>query len=151
MVPELTVLLAEDEEDDVFLMQRALAKQGTSVRMEVVNDGDEVLRYLSGDGCYADRSTFPLPTLLLLDIKMPRKTGLEVLEWLKGRAGLEDIPAVILTSSLVGADIERARALGAKGYLVKEVRSEGLRRLFSEPELFLNESHWAQAAIHVGC
>jgi CheY-like chemotaxis protein len=147
MHAERTILLAEDEEDDVFLMQRALAKLQVPVRMEVVHDGEEVLHYLSGEGPYADRQAFPLPSLLLLDLKMPRKTGLEVLEWLEGRPEFAGLPAVMLTSSLVARDIKRAKNLGAKAYLVKSVRSEELRRLVSEPVAFLAESHWPQAAI----
>ena len=141
------MLYAEDEADDVFLMRRAVSKLGLSVRLAVVRDGEEALRYLNGEGSYEDRARFPMPALILLDLKMPRKSGLEVLECLHDRPEFAALPAVMLTSSQVDRDIERARELGARAYLLKPVAPDDLRHLLTEPERFFAEEHWAQGLI----
>ena len=125
-----TVLLAEDEANDVFLMQRALLKMGSPVLLEVASDGIEVIRYLSGVDEFADREVHPLPSLILLDIKMPRRDGFEVLAWLKTSGTLLHIPVTMLTSSNVNRDMERAFSLGATDYLIKPVAFNVLQDIF---------------------
>ena len=93
------VLLVEDDDNDVLFVQRAFKHAGILNRLEVVRDGDQAVDYLSGKGEYADRDKHPLPVFVLLDLKMPRRSGLEVLEWVKEREGLRRIPIVVLTSS----------------------------------------------------
>lgn len=133
------VLLAEDEPADVFMMQRAIRKFGWPVELHVVSNGEEAIDYISGEGSYVDRERFPMPQLILLDIKMPRKSGLEVLEWLKEHGGFPKIPVVMVTSSSVTSDVEQAYALGASGYLVKPVPADQLENLFTRTEEFLSE------------
>jgi CheY-like chemotaxis protein len=111
------LLLAEDDENDVFFLQRALAKVENPLK--VVHDGQEVIDYLSGSEKFSDRSQFPLPYLLILDLKMPRKTGMDVLEWLREQPDLHILPVLVLSSSAHRTDIERAYELGANGFVVK--------------------------------
>lgn len=120
------ILLAEDDPDDALLFQRALARADIRNPLVVVGDGDEVVEYLSGTGRFADHGRNPLPAILLLDLKMPRRDGFEVLAWLRGRPGLAGLPVVCLTSSRQPADIRRAYELGAASYLVKPGSPEAL-------------------------
>jgi CheY-like chemotaxis protein len=126
-----TVLLAEDEENDVFMMQRAIRKLDSPVLLQVAKDGKEAIDYLAGEGAYANRELHPVPALILLDIKMPRKDGFAVLEWLKQDTLLPRIPVVMVTSSNLTADVEKALGLGASAYLVKPVSSAELQSLFT--------------------
>jgi CheY-like chemotaxis protein len=123
---EFPVLLVEDNEDDILFVQRAFRRAKLSNALPVVEDGDAAVAYLSGQGEYADRNRHPIPTLILLDIKLPRRSGLEVLEWLRAQPSLRRIPVVMLTSSKESADVDRAFDLGAGGYLVKPVDFDGL-------------------------
>ena len=133
------MLLAEDEPADIFMMQRAVRKLGSPVELQVVSNGEEVADYFLGERRFADRDLYPLPTLVLLDIKMPRKNGFEALEWLKANPSYRDIPVVMVTSSTVTSDVERAFSLGASAYLVKPVSIEILQKLFTATEKFLLE------------
>jgi CheY-like chemotaxis protein len=115
-----TVLIAEDEEADLFLLRRALKEASGALPVYSVTDGGEVIAYLSGTGAYADRTIFPLPELLLLDLKLPRKSGFEILEWLRAHPVFRRLPAVVLTSSELITDVDKAYSLGASGYFVKK-------------------------------
>lgn len=142
MKEEPTVLLVEDDPDDVLLTRRAFAKAHFPIPLHVVSDGEGAIDYLSGAGEHADRDRFPLPLLLLLDLKLPRRSGFEVLEWLRGQPGLRRIPVVVLTGSGQSADVNRAYDLGANSYLVKPVRSDDLTDLVKSLNLYwllLNE------------
>jgi CheY-like chemotaxis protein len=136
------ILLVEDEENDVMLLQRAFRRAGMVNPLQVVRHGDDAVAYLEGTGVYADRAAYPLPVLVLLDLKLPRRTGLEVLEWVKGQMGVKKIPIVVLTSSKNDSDVDRAYELGANSYLVKPVSFETLLELVKSLELYwlvLNE------------
>ena len=122
----LTILHVEDDPNDVLLIARAFRKVEVAARIQVVNDGEQALHYLSGSNSFSDRDNFPLPSLVLLDLKLPRKSGIEVLEWIRSRAGLKRIPVVMLTSSRQAVDINRAYDLGVNAYLVKPVNFDGL-------------------------
>jgi CheY-like chemotaxis protein len=113
------VLAAEDEESDRFILQRAFERSGLNHPLILVRDGREALDYLSGDGAFADRALHPLPRLVILDLKMPRLSGFDVLAWLVARPDFKDLPAVVLSSSSDDADIQKARQLGARDYFVK--------------------------------
>jgi CheY-like chemotaxis protein len=123
---ELTILLAEDNPDDVALMRRAMRKANLASPLQVVDDGEKAIDYLAGNGVYADRKTYPLPALFMLDLKMPRKSGLEVLAWLHAQPLLQRLPVVVLTSSAQNTDVDTAYDLGANSYLVKPVSFDGL-------------------------
>ena len=114
-----TILLAEDNDDDVLLIRRAFAQAGLVEPLHVVPNGELAIAYLKGDGAYADRSLYPWPKLLLLDLKMPRKTGLEVLEWIKSNPQSRPLKVVVLTTSTELRDVSLAYQLGAKSFLVK--------------------------------
>ena len=133
-----TVLLVEDEENDVFMMQRAVQKMNEPVSLQVAKDGEQAIEYLSGQNKYADRNLHPLPALILLDIKMPRKTGFDVLEWMKADGTLRQIPVVMVTSSKVRSDVDKAHKLGARAYLVKPVPFDELQHLLIAREEFLS-------------
>jgi CheY-like chemotaxis protein len=114
------VLLAEDEEHDVFFMERAFGKAGIVSPLIALPDGREVIAYLKGEGSYSDRRRYPEPRLLLLDLKMPLVDGFEVLSWIRQQPGLRELlPILVLSSSDQPADRERAIKLGAHEYLVK--------------------------------
>src|SRR5215510_6532688 len=118
---QFTVLLVEDDLNDIFLVKRAFKRADIPNPLQVVTDGGEAIQYLIGEGKYSDRQTHPLPHLIVMDIKMPRKNGLEVLEWLKKDTLLRRIPVIIVSSSDMPADINRAYELGANAYMVKPV------------------------------
>jgi CheY-like chemotaxis protein len=113
-------LLVEDDPTDFRLIQRAFGKLNNGFRMFRLTNGDEVVSYLSGDGPYENRAAHPIPAVVLLDLKIPRRSGFEVLEWLRGQpSGLNRLPVIVLTSSRHSTDINRAYDLGANSYLVK--------------------------------
>lgn len=114
-----TVLLVEDDENDVFFMERAFREADIITPLYVASDGREAIDYLSGKGKYTDRVKWPLPCLVLLDLKLPYVLGLDVLKWLRSHPEFKSIVVVVLTSSKQDSDIERAYALGANSYLVK--------------------------------
>ena len=113
-----TILLVEDEEGDVFFMRQAMQKAGVLDSLQVASDGRQAIDYLKGNGKFANRQEFPLPCLVLLDLKLPRVMGLDVLKWIREQPEVATI-VVILTSSQEQADIATAYRLGANGYLVK--------------------------------
>jgi CheY-like chemotaxis protein len=115
------ILLAEDREDDVVLIRRAFAKGNVVNPLFVVRDGEEAISYLAGVGRYANRSEYPLPELLLLDLKMPKRDGFEVLRWIRNQPGLSALRVVVLTSSEELRDVNLAYQLGASSFLVKPV------------------------------
>jgi len=112
------VLLAEDDENDVLFMQRAFERAGAGQRLQVVPDGTDAIDYLLGQGKFADRTKYPLPGLLLLDLNMPRKTGFEVMHHIR-QSGSIWLPVVVVTASTADADMRRAFEAGASGYVVK--------------------------------
>ena len=116
-----TILLAEDNSTDALIVHAPVRKSALLNPVQVVDDGDKAVAYLGGQGVYADRELYPPPVLLLLDLKLPRRSGLEILEWLRRQEGLKRLPVVVLTSSKENADVNRAYDLGANSYLVKPV------------------------------
>ncbi len=123
------VLIAEDDPGDVFLLQRAFNVSGVPATLHFVRDGQEAIDYLGGQAAYADRDAHPLPDLLLLDLKMPRLNGFDVLSWLRQQPGLRRLLVTVLTSSDHPEDINRAYDLGANSYLVKPHGSQELSDL----------------------
>jgi CheY-like chemotaxis protein len=113
-----TILLAEDRDDDVALLQRAFERAHVP-SFHIVRDGEEAIGYLKGAGRYSDRRAFPFPNLLLLDLKMPGRSGLEVLEWIRSQQSIRRLPVIALTSSHLPADVNRAYDLGINSYLIK--------------------------------
>jgi CheY-like chemotaxis protein len=114
----LTILVAEDDANDVFLLKRAFTRLG-GANVQIVANGEEAINYICGSGIYSDRGDFPFPDCLILDLRMPKKGGLEVLEWLHVNPECHVIPTIIYTSSQQPEDIKRAYQLGANTYFVK--------------------------------
>lgn len=123
------VLYAEDSEDDAFLLQRAFNQAGVPHPLVIVPNGKAVVHYLSGTGPYGDRGAHPFPRLVLLDIKMPHRTGLDVLCWIRQQPELRRLPVIMLTSSAHDRDVASAYSLGANGYVVKPSNAAGLAQL----------------------
>lgn len=116
-----TILLVEDDPRDVLLVQRAFRKAGITNALQVVNDGDTSVLYLSGQEPFHERNYYPLPTLVLLDLKLPRRSGTEVLMWLRQQPGLKRLPVVVLTEFREYADINQLYDLGVNAYITKPV------------------------------
>ncbi len=136
------ILLVEDDPNDVFLIQRAFRKANLVKPIQVVQDGEAAVQYLSGHSYYGDRDRYPMPTLILLDLKLPRRSGLEVLEWLRQQPQLKRLLVVVLTSSKENSDLNRAYDLGVNSYLVKPVSFDGLLEMvksLNQYWLILNE------------
>jgi CheY-like chemotaxis protein len=115
------VLLAEDNEHDVAMLQRAFSLAGIVAPLHVVENGEEAIAYLSGEGKYIRRDEFPLPDLLLVDLKMPRKDGFDVIEWVRGHPEFAALRVVVLTTSDCIRDVNRAYQLGANSFLTKPI------------------------------
>jgi len=123
------ILLAEDREDDIVLITKAFSRAWIDNPMHVVRDGEEAINYLAGKGKYAIRSEYPLPTLLLLDLKMPRADGFDVLQWIRTQPSLSNLVVVVLTSSEDIRDVNRAYQLGANSFLIKPMDFENAKAL----------------------
>ena len=113
------MLVAEDRDEDVEILKLAFQKAQVNEPLHFVSNGEEAIEYLTGAGRFANRAEYPLPRVLLLDLKMPLKGGFEVLEWLRLQPGLRRLLVVIFTSSELPEDVNRAFDLGANSYLVK--------------------------------
>ncbi|UCG31522.1 MAG: response regulator [candidate division WOR-3 bacterium] len=127
------ILLVEDDHNDVLLIKRAFQKVKIANPIIVLNDGEQAISYLAGREPFVER---PLPMLVLLDLKLPRKSGHEVLEWLRQQQTLKRLPVVVLTASSESSDINRAYDLGANSYLVKPVTFDALVEMVKTLNLY---------------
>ena len=125
----MPILLVEDDYNDVLLIQRAFRKANIKPSVSNVYDGDEVVSYLQGKGKYADRAKYPVPLLILLDLKLPRRSGLEVLAWIRQQPQFKRLLVIVLTSSQEDSDLTQAYDLGANSYLVKPIDFQDFVRL----------------------
>jgi CheY-like chemotaxis protein len=141
MSKEHTILVAEDDPSDAFRLKRAFDKGGVTTSLQFVRDGQEAIEYLGGDGEFADRKRHPMPDLMLLDLKMPRLNGFQVLEWVRQEGGLKRLPVVIFSSSTLREDINRAYDLGANSYLMKPHSAEDLVKLVERIRIYWGESN----------
>jgi CheY-like chemotaxis protein len=117
--PNATILLVEDEPSDVFLMKRALKNAQISNPLQVASDGQEAINYLAGVDKFSDRTQFPIPSIIFLDLKLPYKNGFEVLTWIQSQPQLASTLVMVLTSSSEERDIAQSYRLGARTFLVK--------------------------------
>lgn len=129
MIINAPILYAEDDENDAFLLNRAFTRAEIINPLVIVSNGNAAIEYLSGRGSYAQRDENPLPCLVLLDLKMPGKSGLEVLEWIQKEPTLSTLPTLMLTSSSQEKDVRQAYLLGANGYLLKPSKPDGMLSL----------------------
>jgi CheY-like chemotaxis protein len=112
-------MVVDDSDNDLLLMRRAFAKAGFDLPYQMVNGGDEAISYLCGDGKYADRDRFPLPTVILLDLNMPGTSGFDVIRWVRGHRSFQHLCIVILSASMRKEDVETSFDMGANSFLVK--------------------------------
>jgi CheY-like chemotaxis protein len=136
-----TILVADDDQNDVFFIRRAFQKSGLSHPVMHVIDGQEAIDYLRGEAAFADRGRYPLPALLVLDLKMPKVDGFDVLAWVKARPEFKELPVVVLSSSSREDDIQRAQQLGADDYRVKPADFDDLLALAQDVA-----TRWLRAA-----
>lgn len=126
------LLLVEDDPADARLIQRAIDKVEIPVSVVHLLDGDQAIAYLAGEGQFSDRDQHPLPWLVLLDVKLPKRTGIEVLKWVRAQQGdIAATPVVMFSSSSHGHDINTAYHFGANSYLVKPESSHQLQSMMS--------------------
>lgn len=136
----IPILLVEDDYNDVLLIKRAFRKAKIEPIMSIVSDGDEAVAYLNREGKYADIQNYPTPMLVLLDLKLPRRSGLEVLHWIRQQPKLKRLLVVVLTSSQENSDLGKAYDLGVNSYLVKPVDFKDFVSLIE-----LIDAYWFQA------
>ena len=129
---KIPILLAEDDKNDIFLMRRAFDTAGYQNPLFIVHNGQETVEYLEGKGQFSQRDRYPLPGLLLLDLKMPLMDGYDVLAWLRDHREFLSLPVVVLTASKLDEDILKARQLGVYDYRVKPNAFEDLVRLLDD-------------------
>lgn len=134
-----SILLVEDDENDVAFMRLALKKAGITGSLQLAEDGELAIDYLRGQGAFADRSRHPLPALIFLDLKLPRVMGMDVLKWIRDQPGLDLVIVIILTSSQQRSDVQMACSLGANSYLVKPSNPLQLGQIVS-----LVKHYWLQ-------
>lgn len=127
-----TILIAEDEPDDAFLLQRAFRANEITDPIHIVSNGAEAIAYLRGEGKYGDRAVYQFPSFIISDLKMPRQDGFAILEALRSKPEWSVVPMIILSGSADENDIERAYMLCAKAYLVKPASFEELRLLIKK-------------------
>jgi CheY-like chemotaxis protein len=139
MLRDQFILLVEDDPNDTVLIRRAFQKAGFGDNLKIVSDGGQAIQYLQGQKEYGDRARFPLPFLLLLDLKMPGTDGFEVLQWIRRQPDLKRLLVVVLTSSNLQADVDRAYDLGANSYLVKPVEFSQMVNMIERFEAYWTE------------
>ena len=133
MPSERKILLVEDDSADALLIRRALEKTGLDFKLSRLKHGDEAIEYLSSAAPFTNRETEPLPDVILLDIKLPRLSGFEVLQWIRSQsAAVSRIPVVMLTSSRHLVDVNRAYDLRANGYLTKPETAHQLQEMMQD-------------------
>lgn len=137
-----SVLLVDDSDDDRLFVRRALRKNPGFEVVGEVCDGEAAIAYLSGQGEFNDRTKFPYPDLMLLDLKMPKKTGHEVLEWMR-RHTLEKLRVVVLSGSFLPEDVRRSRELGADAYFQKEGLEEEQQAIIGHIQKLLTNAEGA--------
>jgi CheY-like chemotaxis protein len=136
------ILIVEDREDDILLILKTFQKAALPNPVKIVHDGEEAIAYLSGEGKYANRAEYPLPTLVLLDLKLPGMDGFEILTWIRKQDGIRGLPVVVLTSSSQLRDVNRAYELGANSFFVKEIDFQSSVELTR-----LLQRYWLQKAL----
>lgn len=143
-----TVLLVEDFENDVILMRRFWKKERVPEQLHVASDGQQALDYLAGREPFSNRDAYPIPSLILLDLKLPRVMGLDVLAWIRAQPHLETIPVIVFSTSALGNDVDQAYSRGANAFLVKPADVKQLSdivRLIRE--FWLGINHFPRPAV----
>ena len=123
------ILQVEDDDNDVFLFRNVVEKAGITSPVHVVTDGEMAIDYLSGTGQFADRQRYPLPSLVLTDLNLPKKSGLEVLRWIRQEPYFKKLVVVVFSSSARPQDVDQAYELGANAYIQKSADSRKLKEI----------------------
>lgn len=143
MYRNIKILIADDDQNDAFLLKRAFLRAGINSPMNFVEDGEQAISYLEGRAPFADRRAFPLPNLVFVDLKMPRLDGFEVLRWVRGQPSLRRLPVLVFSSSADFRDVDRAYDLGANAYAVKPSKHDELQSL-----VLAVESYWLRRNLY---
>jgi len=130
------ILLVEDDDNDIFLIQRAFRRLDLPHSLQVVTNGEDAINYLDSKASYNDSNDTSFPALILLDLKLPRKSGLEVLAWIRQQPQLKRLLVVVLTASRETPDINRAYDIGANSYLVKPVNFHDFLEMIRTLDLY---------------
>ena len=148
MKADRTILLVEDDENDVFFFQRATKLAGMTNALHVAHDGQQAIDYMKGAEAYADRSLFPLPSLMFLDLKLPHVMGLDVLKWIRAQPEFHTVIVIVFTSSKLPPDIDTAYHLGANSYVVKPSTPGKLQEMLVViKQYWLELNEWLPASI----
>ncbi|MGH7971858.1 MAG: response regulator [Limisphaerales bacterium] len=145
MYRNIKILIADDDQNDAFLLKRAFLRAGINSPMNFVEDGEQAISYLEGRAPFADRREFPLPNLVFVDLKMPRMDGFDVLRWVRRQPGLKRLPVLVLSSSADFRDVDKAYDLGANAYAVKPSKHDELQAL-----IMAVESYWLRKNLYPG-
>ena len=140
------ILVVDDDDCAATLVSTVFERAGLVLPLQFARDGAEAIAYLSGEGAFADRTQYPLPTVILLDLNMPRKNGFEVLAWLRQQPRLKRLHVYVLSASSQPEDIRRCYDLGANSYLVKPGNLEGLMNQANCLLAWLRLSHFPAVA-----
>jgi two-component system response regulator len=143
---DAVILMVDDDEDLPLLVPHLLKKALVSFSFRFANNGERAVEYLHGTGAYADRAAYPLPQILLLDLKMPRMNGFQFLEWKRAHPEFESLPVVVWSSSMFVEEKEKALALGAHAYFDKSADMDQLARVFRSLESYFPGSLVATAS-----
>ncbi|MDB6022455.1 MAG: two-component system response regulator [Pedosphaera sp.] len=144
---ENVILLVEDSTEDASLVLGAFKKWGINNPIQVVTDGERAVDYLSGQGEFADRELYPLPCLALLDLHLPQMTGFEVLQWVRARHDLDNVPVVVLSGTKDPAHFDEAHRLGANACVVKSLELAALYELIQHLNYFSLASDYNATAV----
>jgi CheY-like chemotaxis protein len=131
-----TLLIVEDNEDDIFFVERIFRQIGARCELRFARDGIEAIDYLSGKGAFHDRTKYPMPTIILMDLKMPRRNGFEVLEWMHNQPEIRLIPTIVVTSSTLQEDVTKAYRLGANAVMNKPVDKDSLLQMLKSFHIY---------------
>ena len=134
------VLLAEDNDSDLIFLQRAIRKAGVSVSLQLVRNGEEAVNYLLGEGNYANQERYPLPMLIISNMKMPRMNGLELLTWVKQQPNFKHLPVIVMSSSEDPDEMNQVTTLGGSAYFVKTSSLDMLAEIVKKMISFLPRS-----------
>lgn len=129
MDQRFTILLVEDDDNDILLIERALKKHYVDKPVHIARNGHDAIEYLSGHGRFSDRAKYPFPDVVITDLKMPKMSGFELLAWLDEHQEYRVIPTIVLSSSQEDSDVTRAYDLGANTYMVKPTDFDGLGKM----------------------
>ena len=143
------ILLVDDNPHDVVLLRLAFRRVGIIDPIKLVKDGAEAVRYLQGEGIYADRHAYPVPSLMLLDLNMPQTTGFDVLRWVRAQPLLNDLTVVVMTGSKENEDVHRAYELGADSYLVKPTKFSDLVKITQSLKSYCSATDDQASALQV--